>query len=182
MRQLLPFALAAIATLSFAGCAGPLLTQPIKGYTLSQSGGPNCFRFAAPGDTKIQIYCNAWRPAWGRKVSDVPANCRQLAKNDDGLQSVCADATYWDAYDTLAVNAGVICRWTEQSKQPSTEVCLTAGNWQNAAYVKFWAPRTRSAGGFGAPWGGGGAGSGSQDSYATSYGAFPAGGAIGQTF
>lgn len=191
MRHLLPFALAAVSVLSFAGCAGPLIANPPKPYALAQTGGLNCARFAESGDKKIQIYCGTWRHA-KVTVSDAASNCRLLLdKSGDGVESSCRDAAQWDQYDTLAVSAGVTCRWRSMTRQTKEqlqapkpqlqEVCLTASNWTKVDDAERQAPRRRAVdGSFGSPWGGGGAGSGSQDSYATSYGAFPAGGAIGQ--
>ncbi len=164
MRHLLPFALAAIGVLSFAGCAGPLITNPPKGHALAEAGGRGCARFAEPEDTKIQIYCSTRRHAQVQPVSDVPSNCRMLLdKSGDGVESSCRDAAQWNEYDTVAVNAGVTCRWRSMTQ----EVCLTAGNWKKQDDAARRALRVRSAsgvprGGFGSPWGGSGAGSGSQ--------------------
>lgn len=110
-------------------------------------------------------------------------SCRLLADPRDSLRSFCVSAAQWEQYDKWAVSAGVTCHkipgpW----KQQSQEACLTAGLWRRVNHGPVSAAASN--------WGGGNpAGSNTTfypvdlpQPYATSYGPFPSGGAIGQAF
>jgi hypothetical protein len=180
MRHWLSLPLAALATLSLAGCVGPYY----RGFTVAQpTGGPDCMRLAQPGDTKIQIYCN--RPSRKQQASG-DTTCRSLAKTpDDAIQTYCGNAADWDHYDTWAVNARVTCQWKVLARNGSTasqETCLNAEQWR-AQWVAYAATLRRGPVNSGASsYPPAGVSSGSAPAYATSFGAFPAGGAIGMTW
>ena len=188
MRYLLSLTLAAIAALSVAGCATPAPTA--SNYTIAQvSGGPNCRRLAQPGDTKFQIYCTVdseriW--AGHPRSSDRTAGdttCRRLAEPaGKRVETYCATTTQWGEFDARAVNEGVTCRWLGSSRRLSPipqELCLTAPQWQiaeaNLAAYRA-SPGVADAG---SNWPGNGIPQPTSPAYATSYGYFPAGGAIG---
>jgi hypothetical protein len=188
MRYLPSLTLAAVAAFSVVGCASVPAT---KQYTIAQAtGGPNCRRLAQPGDTKIQIYC---RPLDAQRVSPITTppsaqttgdtTCRQLVPPArDKTQTVCADAARWDEFDTRAVSKGVTCRWWAPyalRKKTAPELCLSVALWNRLDSRSQAFPDS----GFG--WGGGitrGSPNEYQQPYATSYGPFPAGGAIGAPF
>jgi hypothetical protein len=101
-------------------------------------------------------------------------SCRQLADPRDHVRSFCASAAQWEQYDKWAASAGVTC---------DEQTCLTAGQRRQLEYRQAAAavpgrgpvspgPSTaglRFTGEITQP-------------YATSYGPFPAGGAVGQAF
>ena len=179
--------LAVLVGLSVAGCAtSPQLTAQDSQFTIAQaSGGPNCRRLAKPGDTKIQIYCSDERA--GRAWAAGGRNCRVVSRVDnDQMLRFCGRGAEWEQFDTWAVSRGITCRWVGPTMQRQ-EFCMTSAQWQ--AFEKS---PTRFAGGrmvagpsvSGPNWpgnGGGGGSGGSGFGYATSYGYFPAGGAIGST-
>jgi hypothetical protein len=179
MRYLLSLTLVALAALLAAGCASRPVTEV---YTVAQtSGGANCQRIAQPGDTKIQIYCKKpmFRPLWpiaAQPVADT--TCRWIADpTGKKTQKVCDNAAHWDQFDMLAVNTGVTCRWypgPRHARNKVPEICLNAPEWKVVESSLVGVPF-----GGGSNWGGGNTG-GSQAAYATSFGPFPAGGAIGQ--
>lgn len=185
MKYRLSLALAALAAAFLAGCA----TGPAKSndYVFARtSGGPDCRRFAQPGDAKIQIYCKQSQP--DRLWPTAPAaqasgdvSCRRLATSiTGGIRVYCGNSARWDEFDARAVNAGVTCRWMGYShglSRAPQEVCLDGNQWVRAEANRRSRPvdsgvRSWSSGGYG--------NSGSDAAYATSYGYFPAGGAIGQ--
>jgi hypothetical protein len=181
MRYLLSLTLAALLV---AGCA--TIPQSSR-YTLAEtSGGPNCRRLAQPGDTRIQIYCSKAQPerplaasASGETSGD--KSCRGLANTPDRkVHTSCGTAAEWEQYDTWAANAGVTCRWEgprAKGAPQRQELCLTVAQWQRVD-----ANRSQRVAGSGSDWGGNGGGSGSGSPYASSFGAFPAGSAVGGTF
>jgi hypothetical protein len=178
MRYLLSLMLAAIATLSLAGCAGPYY----RGYTVVQpSPGPNCRRVAYPGDTKIKIYCKRASPAKAQTGGDI--TCRRLTRGvDDTIETFCGNAADWQEYDTWAVNAGVTCSWDARAgKDTPHETCLTVTQW--VAQWRVQAAKLRrglaNSDGFSVP---AGVQSGSSPAYATSYGGFSPDGTVGQTW
>lgn len=191
MKYLLSFSLAALAALCVTGCA----TKPASnGYTLAQTGGTNCRRFAQPDDTKIQIYCSKWqqhRVAAQRPSEDT--SCRWLSQPADNqfgarAERVCGNAAKWDEFDTSAVNASITCRWELGAgpKKRAEETCLTAALWQQVdsyraqQLANYTGTRSGGPGSVGANWPGSGVpSSGNGMAPASSYGYFPAGTAIG---
>jgi hypothetical protein len=196
MRYLLSLTLATLAALCVAGCVTPVPTAST--YSIAQaSGGPNCRRLAQPGDTKIQIYCqSASHSVWPfspASVSEQPSSgtsCRELAEAvTTRITTYCGTAAEWDAFDTRAVNEGTTCRWTPGPRRSAgppaqaRELCLTAAHWQTFEQAVAANRRGRSAGAPGANWPGSGVPQGTSGSgfgASSSYGYFPAGGAIGQ--
>lgn len=157
MKYLLPLTLATIAALSATGCAGPNL----QGYKIVRASDPS-----APGTT-----------------------CRLLADPRDSVRSFCVNAARWAQYDKWAASAGVTChKIPGPGKQQLQDACLTAGLWRRYDYARTLAAAAIVDGGS----------IGRSDThisdnavsntggmvqpYATSYGPFPSGGAIGQTF
>ena len=188
-KHLPSFSLAAMAVLCVAGCAGPAL----NGYTLAQTGGTACRRFAQPGDAKIQIYCSAYPVRSARAQPSKDASCRWLAEPADNkfgarATSVCRNAAQWEEFDTAAVNAGVTCRWEKgvDLKKPPEETCLTAALWQEVeherALIAKRSPAAGSSASVGSNWPGSGVPTSSSGmSGGSSYGYFPLGTAIGAT-
>ena len=188
MRYLLSLTIPALATLWVAGCA----TVPAASrYTLAEtSGGPDCRRLAQPADTKIQIYCLTAQPkrfwpldgtALGTPPKSDEKSCRDIANTPDRrIHTTCGTDAEWEQYDTWAANAGVTCRWEghrPQGARQRAELCLSVAQWQ-----VFEASRSRPApsASAGSGWGGG-VPPASSPPYASSYGYFPAGSAIGGT-
>ena len=187
MRYLLSLTLAALATVSIVGCA-PALQKPNE-YTIARtSGGADCQRFAQPGDTKIQIYCRGSRSIWPVAAPSDSAlaagytDCRKLAKRAFGpVLPYCGTPTQWAEFDTEAIKTGVTCRWLGH---PAQEICLDGGQWLRAEANSRSRTLLREHGfaysgntGWTSP-----SNSSALDATAGSYGPFPAGGAIGQTF
>jgi hypothetical protein len=106
--------------------------------------------------------------------SAADTSCRQLADPRDQVRSFCASAAQWEQYDKWAAGAGVTC---------DEGTCLTAGLWrqlkygQSAAAAPGWRPVSPGPSTTGLRFTGE-----ITQPYATSYGPFPAGGAVGQTF
>jgi hypothetical protein len=137
MRNLLSFSLAALATLSVAGCATTAYT------VVQESGGRDCRRLAQPGDTKIRIYCahTVWsdtrhQPARASATSQPQTSgdstCRWVAKpTDTRIRNICGDTAQWDQFDSEAITAGVTCRWTPfRRKTQPEELCLNVAQWR----------------------------------------------------
>jgi hypothetical protein len=186
MRYLLSLSLAALATLSVAGCA-------TTAYTIAQeSGGSDCRRLAQPGDTKIRIYCahSIWsdtRHAAASAASQPQASgdstCRWVAKpTDTRIKNICGDTAQWNQFDSAAIAGGVTCRWTSfRPRAQPEELCLNVAQWRG---LDSGGARGAVLAGRGWP---------QNDSVMTnsptinpinstaSYGVFPAGGAIGGT-
>jgi hypothetical protein len=138
MRYLLSLSLAALATLSVAGCA-------TTAYTIAQeSGGSDCRRLAQPGDTKIRIYCahTVWSdtrhqpatrtPAASRPQTSGDSSCRWIAKaTDTRIKNICGDTAQWNQFDSAAIAAGVTCRWTAfRPRTQPEELCLNVAQWR----------------------------------------------------
>ncbi len=153
MRYLLPLTLATIAALSATGCAGPNL----QGYTIVRASDPSA-----------------------RDIS-----CRLLADPRNTVRSFCVSAARWEQYDKWAATAGVTCREIPgPGKRQTREACLTAGQWRRVNYGDRLAVvgSGRNAGNLGQAEVLPSNQSEYQQPYATSYGPFPSGGAIGQSF
>jgi len=189
MRYLPSLTLPALAMLWVAGCA---TVPPSSRYTLAEtSGGPDCRRLAQPADAKIQIYCSKAQPKrfWPLDGTALAApqksdekSCRDLANTPDRkIHTTCGTDAEWEQYDTWAANAGVTCRWEGHRPRGApqrSELCLSVAQWQ-----VFDANRSRQFPDARSSWGGdGGGSSGSGSPYASSYGPFPAGSAVGGTF
>jgi hypothetical protein len=187
MKYSLSLTFAALAAVSIAGCASAP-TKPNE-YTVARaSGGSDCQRIAQPGDTKIQIYCQQSRSIWPVATPSESArasgysSCRRLARSAFGpLQTYCGTTAQWSEFDTLAIKTGVTCRWLGH---PAREVCLDGNQWVRAEANSRGRTPFRDHSFFGyssgsTGWTSPSDGAGSQP-YATSYGYFPAGGAIGQ--
>jgi len=188
MTHLLSLTLAVLAAVSLASCAsGPMKPGD---YTIARAaGGSDCQRFAQPGDTQIRIYCKQSSSVWPVAATDPSvlasgyASCRRLAKAAFGpIRTYCATTAQWSEFDTQAIKTGITCRWLGH---PAQEVCLDGGQWARAEANN----RNRSlTSGRGPGYFGSGSGwtqpsnSSALDATAGSYGPFPAGGAIGQTF
>lgn len=157
MRYLLSLTLGIAATLCATGCAGPNL----QGYSIVRASAP------LTADT----------------------SCRLLADEGGAPRSFCVSAARWAQYDKWAASAGVTCdQMPVPSKNQPREACLTAGQWRQLRYGPVSVARSVWDGGI--PGGSylappsnpvtvpGGMGTVST----SSYGPFPSGGAIGQTF
>jgi hypothetical protein len=155
VRYLLPLTLASVAALSVSGCAGPNL----QGYHIVRTSDP----------------------------SAADSICRLLADPRDSVRRFCVDAAKWEQYDKWAASAGVTCQKIPGPGQYQLQdACLTAGLWRRFNYARLSATA-------GPGWNGGNPGGSDTGTttfnpvdlpqpYATSYGPFPSGGAIGQSF
>lgn len=194
MRYWLSLTLAAFAAASLAGCAG-VPTSKSNDYIFARTtGGPDCRRLAQPGDTKIRIYCKnsapskiwAIAPATSQPAGDM--SCRRLATSIEGpVKTYCGTTARWDEFDTRAIKAGVTCRWVgynHRLARAAGEVCLDGSQWTRAeANSRSRTPASQPGfaysgnSGWTSP-----SNSSALDATAGSYGPFPSGGAIGQTF
>jgi hypothetical protein len=108
--------------------------------------------------------------------------CRLLADPRDTLRRFCVSDARWQQYDAWAATAGVTCRQIPgPGKKQLQDACLTAGLWRRFDYAHVPDLSYR--------WDGGNPGGTTTfypvdlpQPYAVSYGPFPSGGAIGQTF
>jgi hypothetical protein len=112
--------------------------------------------------------------------SAVDASCRLLADPRDNVRSFCASPAQWERYDKWAASAGVTCNKIPGQSQ---DACLTTGLWGRLAYSRMapagydWSRANPEPSRVGVRFTG-------EIQYPTagSYGPFPSGGAIGQTF
>ena len=197
MRYLLSLTLAAIAALSVAGCA--TVSDHTAIAAVSKDSG--CRRLAHPDDTKIQIYCasgRAWADATLTAARETHSGktCRIAAWfANDKIVQMCGTPAQWDTWDTWAAQADVTCRLTPDPRKSISrtlwtrgpnEICLSAAQWQNPGTIRNAFASARAVGvrnvtsGWSDSGSSGSAPTGSQAAYATSYGYFPAGTAIGQ--
>ena len=175
MRYLFSLTLAAVATLSVAGCATTHGEPAVNKYTVAQiSGGPDCRRLAQPGDTKIHIYCkkSIWPVTSGSEIAQSASDttCRSLAQPDKRIQPVCHSSAEWDEFDTAAVNTGMSCRWFGSGRRnapAAQEVCLTSSQWAMVETNRA----ARAISSSGANWPGSGVVQSAPQGPASSYGA-----------
>jgi hypothetical protein len=191
MKHLVSLSLAGLATLAIAGCAAP---SPMRSDLVKASEGAKCMRLAQPGDQKIQIYCSGkdgdfvlplakafpagqLRAASASEQKAGDTSCRLLGSR----RKVCGTAEEWDQFDTRAVARGVTCRVARGSVGfPAEELCLSTVQWES---INRRSRRTAAAGDpvFGWPVGAVNPTPSGNQAYATSYGYFPQGTAIGAT-
>ena len=192
MKHLPSFTLLA-AAFTLQGCAAP---SPMQSDLVRASADAECRRLAQPGDQKIQIYCSDTDGHFVLPLAEaLPAgqlrdaslaeqkagdtSCRLLAPT----RTVCGTTVEWDQFDTRAVARGVTCRLRRGSvgHHPALELCLTTAQWES---YNRGSRRTVAVGAPGSSWPGDPAANGAagnNQAYATSYGYFPQGTAIGAT-